>query len=341
VTVSADVQTSPVGYLQAWESESSYPDETPFVSDIGPVGRPEGQWGAGWLRGISAENITPLISGSQFAQIPGNMGRLWMPWIYSPAAIRQTSIFSGLEFGLIGYGSIASITGGGIAAANVILAAGGTTIVLPASGVSSILHAASVATTLTTSWGEVGRVHLLMPDASSRALPVLESSWRDFGHHDRDLRLSEALTEIRDLTRWLNRSQSEIADICRFSLRASRYWESGKTRVPRPATVRRLHEVHTFVGSLVDAVGRQGAREWLDQRSPIGISRLDVLATPDGITTLIREASRFLFAEAPRPERPRPEGMDAAEAADLAEAYRPLQPRGTVRRPRKAPRSGE
>lgn len=63
MTVLADAQAKLVGYLQAWESETNYPDETPFVSDIGSVGRPEGQWVTGWLRGISIESVTPLVSG--------------------------------------------------------------------------------------------------------------------------------------------------------------------------------------------------------------------------------------------------------------------------------------
>lgn len=260
------------------------------------------------------------------------MGRLWTPWIFTPVGGHLTSTFPSVEFGVIGSETISSVTG----AASVA-----TTTVLPASGVSSLLRAEQVATAFTTSWDEVAKVRLLLPGFSSWTLRIQENPWKELGHYDQDPRLSEALAEIRDLTRWLNRSQSEIAEICSFSLRASRYWESGKTKTPRTATVRRLHEVHAFVGSLVDAVGRQDAREWLDQRSPTGISRLEVLATPDGVTTLLREASRLLFAEAPQADRPRPEGVEAAEAADLAGAYEPLQSRRPVRRPRKAPRSGE
>src|SRR6266496_3632224 len=70
-------------------------------------------------------------------------------------------------------------------------------------------------------------------------LPVTES------------RTIRALTTITELGDWLNLSHKGVAELCRFSLRASRYWGSGQTENPRPTTVRHLYDVHSFVESLV------------------------------------------------------------------------------------------
>jgi hypothetical protein len=330
MTVLAETQARPVGILQAWESETSYPDETPFVSEIGPVNRVRDFQGLGWFTGISVEDVTPLIAGLRLAAIPGGVGRVWAPWSFISAVNNLVPAISG--FGFQGNASESAILASG--------ASGVAITVLAGSGILPFTYTGQTAMTA-TSWSPVEEVRLLLPGFAPGILRVREAFWEASGHSWEDPRLSDTMAAIRDLTRWLNRSQSEIADICRFSLRASRYWGSGKTKAPRPATVRRLHEVHSFVGSLVDAVGRQRARQWLDRPLATGKSRLDVLATPDGVTTLLREASHLLFAEAPRGERPRPESVEAVEASDVAEEYEPLHSRSAARRPRRAPRHGE
>lgn len=335
MTVLADTRAKPVGILQAWGSETSYPDATPFVSYIGPVHESGEPQEMGWSSGISTEDVTAVVSSHWHTEMPTAMGWAWAPWaswLFTPVIRSLTSVIPGVEFGdIVSEAAFPLRSGTSVA----------TITVLPVSGDPSVVYAGQVATTPMSSWCEVGKVRLLLPYFSPRSFRVREALWEDTGSYSQDPRLSDAMAAIRDLTRWLNRSQSEIADICKFSLRASRYWSSGKIKVPRLSTVRRLHEVHTFVGSLVDAVGRQSAREWLDQPSPTGISRLEILAAPDGVTTLLREASPLLFADAPHPERPQPEAVEEAEAADLADAYRPLQLHGPVRRPRRAPRRGE
>jgi hypothetical protein len=139
-----------------------------------------------------------------------------------------------------------------------------------------------------------------------------------------------------DLMRWLNRSRDEVADICRVSTRTSQYWASGKR--PRPATVRRLYEVHSFVGSLVRVLGRGRTRQWLDEEGEQeSATRLQVLATDDGLASVIREASPLLFVEAPRGERPRPESLEDEEIAEGSEPFSPARLEGTPRRPRRPP----
>jgi hypothetical protein len=333
MTALADApQSMSVGFLQAWESETSYPDETPVISDLAWARPPEARPGPTWLRGFTIAHTTPAISSHVTAGLPNDMGRVWLPWAFTPANTSFGIVVSSIGLGAIASGTVLAI-GGGVGA--------GATTVLPASGVLSLMNPGQITVFTTSLWDEVDEIRLLAPGLLPRMLRVRETPWEQLSRQKPDPRLSDAVAAIDDLMRWLSLGQDEIADICHFSLRASRYWGSGKTKVPRPTTVRRLHEVHALVGSLVRTVGRQRARDWLDQSGPAGERRLDVLAGDGGVSSLLREASRLLFAEAPRPERPRPESLDAAESARSAEAYAPMESQGPVRRPRRVPHRGE
>jgi DNA-binding transcriptional regulator YiaG len=153
-----------------------------------------------------------------------------------------------------------------------------------------------------------------------------------------------AVQAISDLRRWLGLSQSGVADLCGFSLRASRYWESGETTSPRPSSVRRLFEVHAFVGSLVARLGEQDAITWL--RSPVdegGELRETVLSRLGGVQLLLRGLAPTLFAEAPRPELPPTEAQisgefSAGDEEEIEDRTPPARRTDPPRRPRKAPR---
>ena len=322
-----------VGVLQAWESQYAYPEETSFVSrpawarQSGSAGSP------GWVRGITIGDVTPTIV-TWATSLPNEVGRRWIPWSFIPATSEIGSVAvssSGLE-------AISS----GVALSGTAAVGIGTTTVLPATGVFGLINPGQIAAaTSTPLWEEFHEILLLTPGLLPRRLRVREKFWEGYTPRVTDPRLADALDALRDLGRWLNRSQDELVEICRISLRAFRYWNSGKTKSPRPDTVRHLNEVHALVGSLVRMLGRQRARDWLEQPSASGVPRLHTLATEDGVTTLVREASPWLFAEAPRSEPPRPELTEAAESEAATEPYEPSLFRGPARRPRRAPRAGE
>ncbi len=316
----------PIGTIQTWESETSYPDETPFVSKLGWSERPEHYTGPTWLRGVVVTDLTPILSTLRVHAVGDRMGRVWMPWAFAPIS---------------GYGMVISSVDPVAMASGVVVGASGlgATTVLPACDVLRLMNPGQIMAETTPLWEEAGEIRLLAPGLLPRTLRVRETF--ELFSRSRDPRLSEALAAITDVGRWLNRSPKNVAEMCRFSLRASRYWGSGKTKSPRPSTVRHLHEVHSFVGSLVRAVGTQQARDWLAQPSHAGEVRLDVLAMEQGVKTLLREANPLLFAEAALPERPRPETLHTAEVEAAAEPYAPFPRQGPPRRPRRAPRRGE
>lgn len=322
-----------VGVLQAWESQNIYPEETAFVSEVPWARQPESRRVPGWLRGITFSDVTPTIR-AWTTGLPSEMGRSWLPWSFAPAANEVNSVFVSSS----GLGAIAS----GVVLSSTAAIGVGTTTVIPASGVFGLINPGQIiGTELTPLWEELHKVLLLTPGLLPRVLRIREKFWEDYIPGSSDPRLADALASFQDLGRWLNRSPDELAEICRISLRAFRYWSSGKTKHPRPGSVRRVHDVHAFVGSLVRTLGRQRTRDWLEQVSAEGVPRLHILATEDGLTTLMREASPWLFAESPRSEPPRPEPTEAAESEAATEPYEPSLFRGPIRRPRRAPRSGE
>lgn len=322
-----------VGRVESWQSESGhYLEGTPFVSkfvESVPWGPKSGS--VGWLRDTPTPESTPVLGTTpRVSTVSGNWlaERVWMPWTFEP---------------VVGYGvAVSSVGLGAIASGINLIAAGslaiGSTEVLPAVGVFPLINPSQITMNTTSLWDEAGAIRLLTPGLRPRTLRIRESIADLLTLRNIDPRASDAISAVSDLMRWLNRGRDEVADICRFSLRSSHYWATGKT--PRPTTVRRLYEVHGFVASLVHALGRLRAREWLEESSGGFASRLQLLATEEGIATILREASPILFAEQRPLERPRPEPVEAAEAAAAAGEYDPGRFRGEPRRPRRTPADG-
>jgi hypothetical protein len=231
----------------------------------------------------------------------------------------------------------------GVIAAGIVIRCGDAfplsmTNVLPARGVFGFINPGQLAATTTPLWDEVGELHLITPGMRPRVLRLPEI----IGHFvPKELvpqRTHEALSALNELMQWLVRNRDEVASVCNFSLRASRYWDTGMT--PRPSTVRHLFDVHAFVGSLVQAVGAPRARAWLDEPATKGALRFDDLRTPSRLTALLREANELLFVGAPLPEAPMPEAEAAAIDAKSAEPYRPAEFRAPPRRARRPPSRG-
>lgn len=326
----ADRTVEPIGTIQTWESETSYPDETPFVSNLG-WGRPsERLSGPAWLRGMMVTDPTPILSALRVHALGDQMGRTWMPCAFSAIAAAHSMVSS------VGLGAMVS---------GMVLAVGEAdfagTMVLPASGVLRLMNPGQITVETTPLWEEAGEIRLLAPGLLPRTLRVRDVL--EMAPRSSDPRTSEALKAIADVGRWLNRSPKDVAEMCRFSLRALRYWGSGETKSPRPSTVRHLHDVHSFVGSLVRDLGTRGTRDWLAQASATGNIRLDVLGTEGGVKALLREANVVLFAESPTSEPPVPDALYRAEgeAGVSPDPYAPASHRGQARRPRRPPQRGE
>jgi hypothetical protein len=255
-----------------------------------------------------------------------------MPWAF--AARARTDFPVSFTVSSVGMGATAA----GVVLTNVFGGLVGTTV-LPAEGVFRLINPGQITVETTPLWEEVGEIRLFAPGLLPRTLHVQETG--DLPSTGTDPRAAEALTAIAEIGRWLNRSPKDVAELCRFSLRAARYWGSGKTARPRPSTVRHLYEVHSFVGSLVRSIGMQSAREWLALPTETGDRRLDVLATEQGIKGLLREAGDVLFSQAPARERPVPESLVTAEDDLDAEPYAPSSNTAPPRRARRAPRRAE
>lgn len=318
----------PIGTIQAWEQETDYPDETPFFSDLGWAREGANSRATGWVRGLVVSDPTPPLTSLGAHMLGRQMGRVWMPWALASVADPGVTVFT-IDMGAMAPGVVLAGALGGI----------GGTAVLPLSGVVRLMNPGEVTVDTTRLWEEVGEIHVIAPGLLPRTICVRDPS--DSLPTEIDERSAEALAAIADVGLWLNRSQKEVAELCRFSLRASRYWGSGETASPRPSTVRHLYEVHSFVNSLVRTMGRQGARYWLTQPSITGDLRLEVLGHENGTTALLREASADLFAEPPPAERPLPESVHTAESDLHAEPYVPATHLAPPQRPRRAPHPGE
>lgn len=308
----------PVGTVETWQA-SGGPDldeSTPLVS------------GVGW--GFEEIDPTPVLTKPRFLNYEtAPHTRVWMPWSFEPSqGPHRVSVSS------LGLGAIAS----GI----VLVAAGASTLVatelLPARGVMGLVNPGQIVVDTTPLWQEVARLRLVTPGLRPRTLRLAEMPSVLVESPYPQQRTSEAREALSDLMRWLHCGREDIARMCQFSLRASRYWDTGKT--PRTSTVRRLVEVHSFVGALVTALGTQRARAWLDQASAHGVPRIDELGSEDGVRRLLREANHFLFRAAPLPEVAGPETVEAEVAAEAAAPYEPWTSRAQPRRPRRPPPSG-
>jgi hypothetical protein len=174
-------------------------------------------------------------------------------------------------------------------------------------------------------WDENLVVTLLMPGLAPRKLRIKqEGDWLRKIDTMSPV-ASSSVDAIRELGKWLNVSREDVAEICRFSIRAAQYWSQGTT--PRPVTVRRLFEIHALVRALHHSIGRRATLEWLQAPCSTGVSRLEMLAHRDGPAEVARAAAGFLFVE-PARERPHlveeldepaglDEDMDSSTAIDF------------------------
>lgn len=320
------MSTAAVGRIESWRSDTgSYLDETPIIS-LDPEG-PESR-----VIELRAPEQTPVLGiveeAHAYLRPRWSWERVWIPWAFEPSPYDAES---GVSVGvLVGEATSSFHT--------VWSTVAEATRVLPATGVFHLISPVSVAVSnmMTPLWEEASSVIVRTPGFAPRMLRLLEPMAGVVDPLARDPRAVEAASAMFDLMRWLNRSRDEVADICRVATRTSQYWATGKK--PRPATVRRLYELHAFVGSLVRALGKGRARQWLDEESEHeGPTRLEVLATKDGLASVIREASPLLFVEAARGERPRPESMEDEEIAQGSETFTPVRVEAAPRRPRRPP----
>jgi hypothetical protein len=312
----------PIGFLQTWEGASRYPDETSVVSgDV--ASKTDESWHGSAVRGV-----TPLISSSRITVIANQLGRIWMPWTFVPNAGSTTFSVGTVTLTSRLLGSPGDVSSEGIT-------------VIPGSDVLTLAASTQIPFGTSSVWEEAAEVRLISPGLVLRTLRTMETFAEQFSRSRSDPMVADALVAIDDLRRWLDKSQREVAELCHFSLRASRYWSSGKTKQTQRGTVRRLYEVHAFVGSLVSAIGRQRAREWLASRAEKGDIRLTVLSGDNGVPMLLREVGDFFFAEAPRPERPRPEASESAEEIASTEPYQERYTQERVQRPRRIFPAGE
>jgi hypothetical protein len=313
----------PIGTLETWRTEGTdAPDTTPVLSASAAA---ESAIAAA---AFPSPDLTPVFATFTSAlRESGFGGRMWTPWVFEPAVLGVGISIVG--FGASGFGPALVSAGIGVAPA---------TRVFPAWGVTALVSRGQVIAQSTPLWEEAAEVRLITPGLRPRVLRVREAHSEPTTRVQFDQRTGEARLAVAELMRWLRRSREEVASICGFSLRTSRYWDVGKT--PRPSTVRHLFDVHALVSSLVRALGMQGARAWLDQRGTRGARRIEELRTDAGLTTVLREASRFIFAEVPLPEVARPIAEEAVIEAASAEAYQPAEFQTAPRRPRRAPPKG-
>lgn len=246
----------------------------------------------------------------------------WLPWVFKPAASPWLSSSVGLGVNASGIVLL------GLAAGTRIIDA---TEVLPVPMVFGLINPGQLRNR-TTELSEAGCLMLIAPGLPTRGVRI-----HDFPDPAvtplSTQRTTQALSAVADLMTWLHRSRDEIGDIAGFSLRASQYWAHGMK--PRPATVRRLFEIHALTSSLVRELGDSGAREWLQQPAAEGQTRVDLLATREGFAEVLREASPLIFAERPRVERPIPETADLDGTAAMAEEHDSTPFAGGPRRPRR------
>lgn len=280
----------------------------------------------GWFEVVDA---TPPVSTHRLLSHESGLApRSWMPWAFQPD--------------LTIHGMGVSSTGlGAIAAGIVLFIATGPTVtateIIPVRGLFGLVNPGQVLVAPTPLWQEATALRLLTPGLHPRTLRLAERRVAPLEAARTSSIEADARSALTDLMRWLSRSRDDIARTCQFSLRASRYWDTGKT--PRPSTVRRLMAVHAFVGALVGELGPDRARLWLEQTAPNGVTRFNELGSEDGLALLLRESSGLLFRSAqPRPA-PLPEDAEVAIAAEFAD---PHQARSlgtsTPRRPRRPPR---
>ena len=141
-----------------------------------------------------------------------------------------------------------------------------------------------------------------------------------------------ALAAVADVQAWLGVGRDEVAQLAGYSPRSIKNWREGMD--PYPATVRRLRDIHALVGSLTRRLGLEGARLWLADSAAGGRARRDLLGEPQGLPTLVSEASGIPFEQ---PAVRAVHAMDFEDEAGPETAPRPELFTGSVRRSRRRP----
>jgi hypothetical protein len=327
-----------LGTLETWHTNSATDlDETPYSSDI------VASDSVGFLMFDPTPTYTVFTGG--WVNAPEVTGWLWMPWSFVGKATGARSTVPALGFGAVIVG--ASFTTGSMSAAS-------STSVLPTRRVIRMIDPAEFMGQSTPLAGEtLDLLRLVTPGRRPHIFPLHGQVHGVLGIPERQIgttpsipivdplepRSEEARLAVADLVNWLSRSRDDVARLCGFSLRASRYWDAGT--IPRPSTVRHLFDVHSFLGSLVRSVGVGAARAWFNQADATGTPRLEQLKSPDRIGSLLRDANRTLFVGAPQRALAKPERHEAEVEEIFAEAHRPVERRVAPRRPRRPqPRNG-
>jgi len=78
---------------------------------------------------------------------------------------------------------------------------------------------------------------------------------------------SKAFAAFDDLRQWLRLSSEEAAKLIGVGRTTPLSWER-EGHEPRPATARRLYQLHTLVSAVVERVGEPAAIRWLESGSP-------------------------------------------------------------------------
>jgi hypothetical protein len=106
---------------------------------------------------------------------------------------------------------------------------------------------------------------------------------------------------VEDLVEWLGMTRGDIATVGGFNRRSISNWT---TKGAYPATVRHLLGVHSYVSAVVDALGVEGARQYIAMQAggeweePASV--VEMLRDQSRVGELISGAAGFLFASAPR-----------------------------------------
>lgn len=78
---------------------------------------------------------------------------------------------------------------------------------------------------------------------------------------------SKAFAAFDDLRRWLRLGSEEAAKLIGVGRTTPLAWER-EGHEPRPATARRLYQLHTLVSAIVERLGEPAAIRWLESGSP-------------------------------------------------------------------------
>ncbi|MFE0191609.1 hypothetical protein [Streptomyces sp. NPDC059008] len=113
-------------------------------------------------------------------------------------------------------------------------------------------------------------------------------------------RATRAIAAVNDIAGWLGVSEAEAAQLAGGYRRSLYNWKNGIQPYDGPTLD--LFETHAFVASLVSALGRTEAREWLETKQA-GTPRRSMLKDAEGRRKLSKLAKPLLYpspAPAPR-----------------------------------------